>query len=183
MDFSGNLALAVAEGDAKQASMFAADVTAPVLVSFRALNMTEGTVMLSFSEPMEPTSFDLTQVVLADFYTAPTVSYQLTGGVVITARSTTQLLSRAQLCPKPANCYMLFSAGLVHDVAGNGVVPSVLDVYSASAQMRSFRANSAAPHWWILGCTGRKPTEKWCATLRETGWCPAGWMCTARAHR
>jgi len=133
-DMSGNAVQAVVDGAAAQAEVFVADVTAPQLVGFVQLDKNTGRLTLSFDEPMDPMGFDLTRLGLFDMFVRERASLRLSGGRVLSNRSSLQViellasdlnslkrLSLLPLCTNINNCYLRLNSTFARDIAGNAV--------------------------------------------------------------
>ena len=113
------------------ASSFTGDITPPALTEFALFNLTSGTVTLRFSETVDASSFNVTQVTLQSFYTyeATVVNYTLTAAAILTEDSTTFIFRISQhdlftvqqmddLCDRRQHCYIILSSLVIRDMTG-----------------------------------------------------------------
>ncbi|CAI8014678.1 hypothetical protein GBAR_LOCUS9166 [Geodia barretti] len=123
----------VPDGQAIEVTGFTNDTTRPHLEEFSLIDITPGTVMLSFSETVNASSLNFAEVVLQTLYIRDFLAMvQLTGGStndsdsdIIEFTFETADLYRIQanehLCTHQGNCYISFSQEFVTDMAGNPV--------------------------------------------------------------
>ena len=134
-DRNGNALVPILSNNSKPVTEFTNDSTLPYLVSF-VIDFDNGNLTLSFSETVNTTSLDLTQVTLSNNPSAG-VSYNLTGGMV--APEFTDVLrvnflkvdrdeiTRLHVCTRQEDCFISFSSLLVEDMSTNPVQPIELN--------------------------------------------------------
>ncbi|KAL5488650.1 hypothetical protein EMCRGX_G017626 [Ephydatia muelleri] len=143
-DVSGNPVVEVPSNSTIEATRVIIEVTKPTLVSF-TLNLTSGTLVLTFSETMDATSLDVTTLKLANNYTvsSKTTTFQLTsdsgilGGdptgqdsTVITIALGTMDLNAIKTLPTLAtsinNTFVSIVASTITNMVGTTVVPRIV---------------------------------------------------------
>ena len=136
-DTSGNRVVEVTHNEAVLVANFIPDSTPPQLEAFSVFDFDEGFITLNFSETVNLTSFQVTEIRLQDLPDTPLVQYTLTNGIfshynkdTITINFTTLDLNaiKAQdgLCGQSRfQCWIRFSSTLVSDMAGNLITPIV----------------------------------------------------------
>ena len=120
----------VPDGQAMSVSGFTNDTTPPQLEEFTLIDLTAGTIMLSFSETINASSLNFAEVVLQDLYRSNLATLQLTGGSTNDSNSDIiqftfepedlyRIQANEHLCTHQGNCYITFSEEFVTDMAGN----------------------------------------------------------------
>ena len=126
-DLSGNYLIPVPLSSALQVATYITDSTPPQLTGF-SLNMGTELLMLTFSETVLAATIDINLITLQSASTAPTVSYQLTGGTVVSQLDvgvvvTIQLLADdadalkrdSAIATRSDNTFIWLTSGLVED--------------------------------------------------------------------
>ena len=137
-DRNNNPIVVIPRSSALQVTGFGFDDTPPVLNSFE-INFSYGNITLSFSETVNISSLNLTQITILDRPTSQlnvNTSYTLTGGILqdtTTSRDiiTFELLNEDRdeitrlpdLCTRTDNCYIAITELLVSDTMDNPVEP------------------------------------------------------------
>ena len=80
MDTSGNAIVQILSNDSLGVTNFTADSIQPMFVAFTQLDMNEGIITLSFSEPIESDSIIFSAFTLHNVETGDNVSFTLTSG-------------------------------------------------------------------------------------------------------
>ena len=156
-DVDTNQVAAITTSAALQASNFAADLVPPVAVSFD-LDLDSGTLTMHFDQPIDGASLVPSSVSLQNSGAAPTSDYQLTGGVVSSAVSTSVVITlsiddlneikRLPLCAAiqfpEDNCFFSFPAGTISDATGLGV-PAVPAGSAIAIENGDYTADETAP--------------------------------------
>ena len=109
-----------------------ADVIIPVLVDYVEFNFVTRIIVLEFSETINASSFDPTEVVLQSFFSNehPTTSFRLTNASILTSDNTTVVIELSEtdlfaikdtpyLCDIRAHCYIVISNMTTLDMSGN----------------------------------------------------------------
>lgn len=132
-DTNGNPSIEILPSSAMQITSHIEDTTRPSLVSFD-LDLANGVIVLVFSESVNITSFDKTQLTLQNDQSSPSSTYTLVGGVVSPQRVSTTIdlslfmndLNRIKALPDLAtrrgNTYLSITSGTVRDMNDNNVV-------------------------------------------------------------
>jgi hypothetical protein len=137
-DMSGN---AIVGESSVQASAFVADSTQPTLVAV-ALDLSRDVVNLTFSETIDASSFNYTELSLqSDGTLAASARVKLSAPQDYTPEGAAVVLSlsianddlndikrHSSLCVSVATCFVSFSGGLIDDVSGNAVESTVRKV-------------------------------------------------------
>ena len=153
-DLSGNYLIPVPLSSALQVTTYITDSTPPQLTGF-SLNIGTELLMLTFSETVLAATIDITLINLQSASTAPTVSYQLTGGTVVSQLDvgvvvTIQLLADdadalkgdSAIATRRDNTFIWFTPGLVEDPSQIQSLP----ILSTNAlQATDFIADSVPP--------------------------------------
>ncbi len=147
-DMNGNMVIPVGTFIAERARFFTEDRTPPSLGDFIAINFNTRRVLLEFSETINVSSFDPTQITVQRWtYNDSGINanvavfrpYQLTGGLNITEISDTTLEftltsldtniinRRPELCTEGKNCFVRFTERVLRDMASNLAEPLVDD--------------------------------------------------------
>ena len=133
-DYNGNSLVPIPSSAALQATQFIAD-TPPEAVSFPVFDLNTGMLSISFSEPVNASSVNITQFTLySDRSSTATTSYTLTssvqssqdGSVLVIYLSNVdlnQIKLRQNLCTNATNCIPVFMSQFVSDLTGNPVNP------------------------------------------------------------
>ena len=148
---SGNQIVPSTNSAAQGASVFIADNTSPSVVLWN-LDVNTGTITLSFSETINATSIDVTQLRIQSQKNS-TVGYSLTGGshslrngLLATVWITTPDLNAIKSITKMAiyvnNTYLSLGSGLVHDMNRN-TANSILTVNAL--QVTNFTMDTTSP--------------------------------------
>jgi hypothetical protein len=140
-DFEGDAFAAVAVENSTVAASYGADTSPVELVDIHVLDLNDGTINMTFSEPVNLASIDYTKAVLRNtiFEGAGLVSLALSGGSVVSANqltltitlSTTDLNAiklQGGLCTSSVNCFVLFKLGFISDQANNSMTATTGDV-------------------------------------------------------
>ena len=132
-DYNGNSLVLIPSSNALQATQFIAD-TPPEAVSFPIFDLEIGMLSISFSEPVDASSVNITQFTLYnDRSSTATASYTLTGGFIPSPDSSflviclsyqdfNQIKLHQNLCTNATNCIPAFTSQFVSDLAGNAVM-------------------------------------------------------------
>ena len=131
-DTNGNPSVEILPSSAMQITSHVEDTTRPSLDSFD-LDLDNGVITLVFSESVNITSFDTTQLTLQNDRSGPSTTYTLGGGVASQRLSTTidvsllaNDLNRIKALPNLAslrsNAYLSITSGTVRDMNNNYVV-------------------------------------------------------------
>lgn len=132
-DYAGNYLATVKSTSALQVNSFIPDRVSPLLLSF-TLDMTKTLLVLSFSEPVRTSSFNVTEIVLQSrFFSEDGAFYSLTGGSLMSNDSSTITIKLSDvdvfnikaikgLCRNPASTYIRHSSKMARDIAGNSIV-------------------------------------------------------------
>ncbi|KAL5489585.1 hypothetical protein EMCRGX_G018695 [Ephydatia muelleri] len=120
---------------------FTPDSTSPALVDFSQFSITSGAVTLLFSEPVQASTFDASQVTFQTFFVsdATTKSYTLHSGTVtspdgtvlqfnLTSSDMMAIQALGSLCDRRGDCYILLTPTTVKDISGNWNDP-VLQIF------------------------------------------------------
>ena len=127
-DASGRAIFPRTEGNAIRGNL-TVDRVGPKLVSFEEINFINGTLTLSFDEPVDASTLTGSRITLQDFYESPPQQYNLTGGSAISADGATLVVNLTNvdlggikgmdnLCHKRGSCYITAGLGLVKDITG-----------------------------------------------------------------
>ena len=120
----------------QQVFMYFRDELSPELTSF-ILDMNDGVITLSFSETVDPTTFDASQITLQYNTTAYMLdsSHTLTGGIVsngalywefnvtISDPDLNEIKRITELATSVENTYLRLTVATLQDVAGNFIIP------------------------------------------------------------
>ena len=132
-DYNGNSLVPIPPSTALQATQFIAD-TPPEAVSFPVFDLDTGMLSISFSEPMNASSVNITQFTLySDRSSTATASYTLTSSVqssqdgsvlviYLSNQDLNQIKLRQSLCTSITNCIPTFTSQFVSDLTGNLVI-------------------------------------------------------------
>ena len=133
-DYSGNSLVPIPPLAALRASQFIAD-TPPEAVSFPVFDLDNGMLSISFSEPVNASSVNITQFTLySDRSSTATTSYMLSGSFIpsqdgnvlniyLSNQNLNQIKFRQNLCTNATNCVPAFTSQFVSDLTGNPVNP------------------------------------------------------------
>ena len=149
-DMNRNLVVPISQFEAAPVDSFFPDLTSPELVRFD-LNLTRETLTLTFSEVVNASSFDVTQLTLQGAATTGpfTQSYSLTAGVINGSTSSledstelvvylgiadlNELKRLTNLATSRQNSYLVITSEAVRDMNANAVVPRVDGVNALQA--------------------------------------------------
>ena len=119
------------------------DVTPPRLVTYTDFDLNRGTFTLAFSEPVDGTSADFTDIELWDKATNPVISLTLMSGQTISNNIRVQfqltledlnlIKSVNSLCTSATNCWIRLLSFFIYDFAGNPFLHSNLDPGAVSS--------------------------------------------------
>ena len=144
--------VSIISNSALRATSFVADTTSPVLSSF-SFNQASGQLTLTFSETVDLTTLDVSQITLQNAATAAH-SIVLTGvsvletntavvvDIVLTTTQLNTILFGNYIASTRATTYLTFTNLTVHDIAGNAVTP-VVD--GTGLEAASYTASSVHP--------------------------------------
>ena len=115
-------------------TLFVDDTTSPQLVTFQSFNLSNGEIVLAFSETVNVTTFQPQFLILQTLHDRPLETYTLTGGTVTSTDDYTlsfvmdplDLLGVKELqnlCTYRGNCYIRATANAIMDMSGNLLVP------------------------------------------------------------
>ena len=117
------------------ASALNMDKQSPSLIEFVEFDLNNGTMILSFSETVNPVSFNPEALTLQTLYTSsPLQSYQLTNvsytlssvgtSIEITLGHTDliEIMKRQHICTHQGNCYVTITQDLIKDQSNNNVI-------------------------------------------------------------
>lgn len=142
-DMSGNDIVPIPSSNALMAFSFTVDTTRPELDSF-SLNVASGVLILTFSEPVIGTSFNVSaitlfngQISMVNGELQPTASYTLTGGsssssdstvveIHLTQQDLSAINSMDNLATSTNDTYIVAASTTVYDTSGNEMVPIIL---------------------------------------------------------
>ena len=145
-----------------QVASLSADVTPPRLVAFTIFDLNRGTFTLVFSEPVNGSSADFTDVQLWNQNMNPTASLTLTQGSSSSLQVQVQfqlasndlnlIKSVSNLCTSIDNCWIRLLSFFVYDFAGNPFLHSNLDTGASSSlhQPVVFIPDTTAPNLVIF---------------------------------
>lgn len=137
VDTSGNIFSDIPPSSALQVTNYTADETRPALISFDLYNNDNGSIIVTFDEPVDIDSLQLTSVILVSGGSdnTPFSSYTLTGGIssylsrdelsLLITLSPSDLLAiklDSELATSRENTFISFSAAVVLDKAGNSAI-------------------------------------------------------------
>ena len=139
-DVSGNEFQDIYSSNAIQASIFIGDATSVNLVSFDSFNIDNGVFNITFDEPIDLESIDVTKITLFASQSSPASSFTLTQALIDTDDSMRMNISVrlgvsdrvaikliSDLATKPGNTYIALGASAVTDSAGNTNTPMTQD--------------------------------------------------------
>ena len=132
-DMVGRSVVAIATSTPQSVTNHTRDTTNPQLVDFTEINLITREITLQFSETIDVTTFNSTQVTLQSFFVddPPSVSYQLnevetilTGDdttlqFVLTQSDLFAIKDTEDLCDRRSNCYVTITSATVQDMSGN----------------------------------------------------------------
>ena len=135
-DTSGNSIVAIGAGEAKQVQIYDNDTIPPQLVSFELLDMNEGVITLSFTEPINASTVVFSEFALHNDSSGNGV-FTLTGGntsfpdpstklvlqISFSATDLRQIKLQQNLVASRETSYISFSSSAILDMAGNPVIP------------------------------------------------------------
>ncbi|KAL5489583.1 hypothetical protein EMCRGX_G018693 [Ephydatia muelleri] len=140
-DTFGNAILAIPSSNALMASNVTADRSPPSLNNF-AVDLNQGLLNLTFSEPVNTTSLNFTSIMLSGVGATMTLSagtvIQSTGTVVVVmlSRGDLNIIKLAQqnfaLCSSMFTCGLSLTQYAATDIAGNDITPVSPAVYPTS---------------------------------------------------
>ena len=158
MSIAPNKVSAIVDGQAKAASAFLPDTTGPILLSFD-LSLDANTLMLSFDEPMNWTSFVAHQLIFSSSTLASASTHQLSGGILAGASSSSSNsisllpldIGQIKLDPEfgtaIADTFLSFASGTIKDVSGNNNMrvidrmAATLTFDTTNAELQSYTIN------------------------------------------
>ena len=149
-DVAGNPVTAISRDQAEMAN-FTSDETAPFLEEFEIFDLNAGNFTLKFSETVNITSFQPTEIRLQEDFSSGFEVFTLTTGEYPAVNSDviTVMLSESDLnsikyfenlCHESnSRCWIRFNSSLVSDMAGNNVSPAenTDDIFSADVRHRA----------------------------------------------
>ena len=159
-DMLGNAAPSIGQGSGVRTANFGQDTTRVTLEQFSTLDFNTGTLTLSFSEPVDPSTLRYDQITLSTERDIPAnvISYyRLTNGTTLSGRGLIINIRLVQydlsmlkkdnfLCKTRNLCFIQFTAAFVQDVAGNAIVPMLGGSNAADAMLvRTLVADVTAP--------------------------------------
>lgn len=133
-DYSANSVIAVPNSGAILATQVIQAVGRPEAVSFPVFDLNTEVFSISFSEPMNLSSIDITQFTLfSDQSSTASETYTLTGGVLTSSNGSTvsimllfmdinEIKLLQNLCTSVTNCIPAFTSQFGSDLEGNAVV-------------------------------------------------------------
>lgn len=156
-DTSGNQNVQVDSRSALGVDIYSPDVTAPAVVRYTEFDLDSGTFTLEFSETVEVSTFNFTQVKLHSSYGNATSIFQFDELVPATSDNylvTFQVGPDDQnrmkldtgLCTYDGNCWLRFTSEFISDVQGIPVVPILPNTISAHHQPELFIPDTTPPH-------------------------------------
>ena len=158
MSIAPNKVSAIVDGQAKAASAFLPDTTGPILLSFD-LSLDANTLMLSFDEPMNWTSFVAQQLIFSSSTLASASTHRLSGGLLAGASSSSSNsisllpldIGQIKLDPEfgsaIADTFLSFASGTIKDVSGNNNtrvinrMAATLTFDTTKAELQSYTIN------------------------------------------
>jgi hypothetical protein len=151
-DMAGNAVTAREVNDGLQATTFINDASQPTLVSVQ-LSMDTGALIMSFSESVDDTTLQVSQLTIQSSGDGTGASHTLTGGdiglvqhdiieVNLTTSDMNAIKALPTLATSTANSFVSFPTTAVQDMAGNNVTAVAT---SAAVQVASFEADATAP--------------------------------------
>ncbi len=155
-DVSGNENVQIEGGFPLGITNYASDVTEPTVVRFTEFDLDSGTFTLEFSETVDVSTFNLTQVELHNSYANATSIFQfdqLTSATADNFMVTFQMGPDDQnrmklntaLCTHEGNCWLRFASEFISDVLGNPVVPTLPNTIGSHHQPVLFTPDITPP--------------------------------------
>ena len=136
-DHASNPVNQVLATDAIPVRAFTVDMRRPSLVQFAQFDKDEGTLSIEFSETMNASSVNITQLTLQNWYTdtttsVPLVTLTLGGGRILSSNSKrvvielstddlNSLKNSTEICTDASHCFIRFPETFAVDVANNSV--------------------------------------------------------------
>ena len=134
MDTSGNAIVQILSNDSLGVTNFTADSIQPMFVAFTQLDMNEGIITLSFSEPIESDSIIFSAFTLHNVETGDNVSFTLTSGstmyadavhrslqIIFSPQDLRSVKLLQQLAVSLDTSYLSFTDGAINDTAQNPI--------------------------------------------------------------
>ena len=144
IDVSGNQFQNISSDSGFQVTKVIQDITQPRLVSFDSFNVENNSFNISFNEPVDALSFNVTQVTLLNQPSDSATVYTLTGAALIsyvddTLLNLTVILTNSDrvnmklltsLATIRSNTYMILNAMAITDTSGNtnAIIPNTLAI-------------------------------------------------------
>ena len=164
VDTSGNVVEELTTSDPLQVSAFSPDLSQPNLVTFDLYNNDNGSLIISFDEPVDVNLFNIAEITLISGALGfSSFSYTITGGTVsyltqaqlsllitVTPTDLRNIKLMTDLATGRENTYISISSSLVTDTNGNSVVGVPL---SAPLQLRSNGFVSDSSRASLIGYT------------------------------
>ena len=126
-----------------QVSSLFPDVTPPRLVAYTSFDLNHGAFTLAFSEPVDGSSADFTDIQLWDQTVTPTSTLTLMPGLAVssdiqvefqlTVADLNLIKSQSNLCTSAANCWIRLLSFFIYDFGRNPFLHSNLDVGATSS--------------------------------------------------
>ncbi len=150
-DYAANILIEIPASTTLQATDYFADVTPPELIFFQ-MDLDSGTIDLSFSETVDLSSFNLTQITLQSSNISTVALLVLTGGsltnstngdavqIIISPVDLNGIKALTELCTSPVNCHSAITQSFVTDISDNTALSATL-----AADVDTFVYDTTAP--------------------------------------
>ena len=136
VDVSGNAIQNTTQDESFQVNQTIPDTSGPQLVSFDRFNLENSSMLISFDEPVNVISLNITQVTLVSQPSLQTSTYTLSGGlpyavgdsllsvmIVLTNHDRMQIKLLPELAAMTNSTYITLSQYAIMDTSGNGNMP------------------------------------------------------------
>ena len=146
----------IVETSALSVGSFIPDLTCPQVTSYAEFDLDAGTFTLEFSETVDVSTTNSTQITLDNSYANATFIFELeelrtTGGdnfnvtFQIAPENLNQLKLNTDLCTHDGNCWIRLTSDFIEDISGNKIVPILPDTIGTSHRPRMFSSDVTPP--------------------------------------
>ena len=155
-DVSGNQNVIIDASFPLSLSNYFPDLTRPQLVSFPEFDLNAGTFTLEFTETVDVSVLDISELQLHDSYANATYTFEfeelnpISGdNTIITLQLGLNDLNRLKLntafCTFDGNCWVRFSSFFLSDVVGNPIIPVAANTIASFHQPAVFVPDTTPP--------------------------------------
>lgn len=155
-DTNGNQLREITSAERQPVSIYSPDITQPELTNFE-LDLNLGQLFLSFTETINGSSFDPTEITLQSAMSLPAIEYTLTGGnwknevynnqliVNLTISDLNEIKRLIGLADDTSNTYLSLTSQTIRDMNSNLVSNQIVEITFEALQTNNYTPDMTSP--------------------------------------